>query len=102
VLSLVLDTRKPEHDEGEQTTDANSKAKRQSQYDDEPDDDLFSPCQVKITNPDTNDDWDYFADFQEQLDDNFSFSPFAKKSTKVLDTLNESEEENASGEAEFF
>jgi hypothetical protein len=126
VLSLVLDMRKPEHNEGEETADANSKAnrqsryddepnakrqsqyddepeaKRQSQYDDESDDDLFSPCQVKITNPDTNDDWDYFADFQEQMDDHFSFSPFAKKSTKVLDTLNESEEEDASGEAEFF
>jgi hypothetical protein len=117
VLSLVLDTRKPEHIEVEETTtDANnSRAKLQSQYDDEPDDDPFSPCQVKIANPDANDDWDYFADFQEQVDDDFSFSPFAKKSTKVLDTLigspfakkskkvldtlNESEEENASGEA---
>lgn len=110
VLSLVLSAGQSENNDyekesrdtfvGSRSTD---KVQRQSQHDDDPNADLFSPCKVKIRIEETHDDWDYFADFQDQIDDNLSSSPFStRKSTKVLDTLNESEEEDDSEGDHFF
>jgi len=61
------------------------------------DDDNFSPCQIHISNKDSVDGWDHFADFQDRMDEELvSFTPFAAnhKSKGKLDTLDEIEEED--------
>lgn len=75
---------------------------RQAVDDDEPDELLLSPCRVKFTHAATEskDDWDHFADFQDEIEDNFRLVPMAQRSNTSLGTLDESEEEESDGE--FF
>lgn len=74
-----------------------SETERKRAYDDdEPDELLLSPCRVKITrSTEAKDDWDHFADFQDDMEDNLQFVPLAQRSTGSLGTLDESEEEES-------
>ena len=47
-----------------------------------------------------NDEWDHFADFQDDVDEMVSFVPLAKQSNHPLGTLDETEEEE--DEDHFF
>lgn len=54
-------------------------------------DDVLSPCEVNISHPDSNEEWDHFADFEDRLDECIFF---VHESRGKLGTLDEIEEED--------
>eukprot|EP00980_Cylindrotheca_fusiformis_P006328 scaffold1356_cov123-Cylindrotheca_fusiformis.AAC.9 len=105
VLSIVSNSDKTENARNENicaSFSGTDNATEGKKLENAPDVDLYSPCQVKVFDRESDGDWDFFADFQEQIGDNLSFTPFTKKSSKVLATLNESDEESESEDTEWF